>query len=230
MIQEREAIGLCVSWLLVDPGSSEQLSIARINPWMLDQGNKTPESPQTLNFLKWVWENKKRQRGAHMSLLPWWMKSKKDKLWVKRPQGDPHSPRTSTSPTHHPKGFSSWSEPQNRRKDVLLYMLGPVKGAAVWLRPLTAVNKRQSIQRALSEDWSVMLLSSVSCSKRELEVPPGFRVFSKWGWGREIDTQTERPCVAAEAASHGVSILCSHCQSPECLTWFSLVNLGIIRL
>ena len=81
--------GLCVSWLLVEPGGSDQISTARTSPWTLryqgsiDQGNKTPGSPLTLNFLKWSWEDRERQWGTSIFPIYWWVKSEKGKLQVK---------------------------------------------------------------------------------------------------------------------------------------------------
>lgn len=81
--------GLCVSWLLAEPGGSDQISTARTNPRTLRyqgsivQGNKTPGSPLTLNFLKQAWEDRVRQWGTNIFPIPWCMKSKKGKLQVK---------------------------------------------------------------------------------------------------------------------------------------------------
>lgn len=83
--------GLCVSWLLVEPGGSDQISTARTNPRTLryqgsiDQGNKTPRSPLTLNFLNWAWA---RQWGTNIFPIRWWVKSKKGKLRVKGVLGE----------------------------------------------------------------------------------------------------------------------------------------------
>ena len=224
--------GLCVSWLLVEPGGSDQISTARTSPWTLryqgsiDQGNKTPGSALTLNFLKWSWED--RDNGAPVfspSADGWSQRKESYKLkerWERPPSSSHFIP-----PIPHPKSFSSWAKPHSWWEDFLLYMLGSMKGATC---PSIALSKRQSVQQALSEDWFMVHLKSPWYSKRQSEEPLRLRAFNNKCRGRERDIRFERPWMAAKAASCGSLYFEGITKGSESLTWSSLVNLGIIRL
>lgn len=141
--------GLCVSWLLVEPGSSDQISIARTSPRTLryqgsiDQGNRTPGSPLTLNFLKWSWEGREGQWAPVLSPAAEGWSQRKESYKLKECWERPPSSSHFIPPIPHPKSFCSWAKPHNWWEDFLLYMLGSLKGATC---PSIALSKRQSTQ------------------------------------------------------------------------------------